>query len=321
MYGSRCACHNNKRKHCLALTFSIIIPVYNVEPYLKECLDSVLGQTCGDFEAVCVNDGSTDGSLSILEDYAARDSRIRVISQPNGGLSAARNTGIDAAQGDYILFLDSDDWLESNTLRTLADGLDGEDMLCFGGWRGDEVEQPTHAIFPTGWEYYNRCALDRHPFPFVCVVLRCYRRTFLDNNRLRFREGILHEDNHFTPSACLAATKVRVIPDAFYHYRIRQGSIMTTRSLRSREDMLRIANDLAGIFTQRDDIDRSVVYRAITHHYQAAFLGADSDACRQLLPLVDWHLYRTVSRTKIRHRLNYTLLRISPLLFRMVCHA
>lgn len=324
--------------------FSIVIPVYNVESYLKECLDSVLGQTCGDFEAVCVNDGSTDGSLSILEDYAARDSRIRIISQPNGGLSAARNTGIDAAQGDYILFLDSDDWLESNTLQTLVDGLDSEDMLCFGGWRGDEVEQPTPAIFPTGWEYYNRCALDRHPFPFVCVVLRCYSHTFLDNNKLRFREGILHEDNHFTPRACLAAGQVRVISTPFYHYRIRQGSIMTTpqaergarklasprhsgegvattRSLRSRLDMLRIANDLAGIFTQRDDIDRSIVYRAITHHYQAAFLGADSDACRQLLPLVDWHLYRTVSRTKIRHRLNYTLLRISPLLFRMVCHA
>ncbi len=303
------------------MQFSIVIPVYNVESYLRECLDSVLGQTCGDFEAVCVNDGSTDGSLSILEDYAARDSRIRVISQPNGGLSAARNTGINAAHGDYILFLDSDDWLESDTLQTLADGLDGEDMLCFGGWRGDEVEQPTPAIFPTGWEYYNRCALDRHPFPFVCVVLRCYRRTFLANNRLRFREGILHEDNHFTPRACLAAGRVRVISTSFYHYRIRQGSIMTTRSLRSREDMLRIANDLAGIFTQRDDIDRSVVYRAITHHYQAAFLGADSDACRQLLPMVDWHLYRTVSRTKLRHRLNYALLRLSPLLFRMVCHA
>lgn len=312
----------------MALTFSIIIPVYNVEPYLKECLDSVLGQTCGDFEAVCVNDGSTDGSLSILEDYAERDSRIRVISQPNGGLSAARNTGIDAAQGDYILFLDSDDWLESDTLQTLADNLDGEDMLCFGGRRYDEATDTYRSAdilprttYDSGMDYYNTDALAKRDFAFVCVVLRCYRRQFLASHSLRFREGILHEDNLFTPQACYHAQRVKVVDNTLYNYRIRHGSIMTTRSLRSREDMLRIANDLAGIFTQRDDIDRSVVYRAITHHYQAALLGADSDACRQLLPLVDWHLYRTVSRTKIRHRLNYVLLRLSPLLFRMVCHA
>ncbi len=298
------------------MLFSVVVPVYNVEAYLPQCLDSLLAQTFGDFEAVCVNDGSTDGSLSILEGYAARDNRIRIISQPNRGLSAARNTGMDAARGDYILFLDSDDWLESSSLQAISDNLDGEDMLCFGGWRGDEEEMPSSANYRTGWDYYNRCALVHHPFPFVCVVLRCYRRAFLDTQRLRFREGILHEDNHFTPRACLAANKVRVIPDALYHYRIRQGSIMTTRSLRSRQDMLRIANELAAIFTHRDDLNRSVVYCALTHHYQVAFLGATRDESKTLRPLVDWQLYRTVSRTKLRHRLNYAMIRISPALFR-----
>ena len=298
--------------------FSIIIPVYNVEPYLRECLDSVLAQTFPDWEAVCVDDGSTDGSAAILADYAARDSRIRIVTQPNGGLSAARNTGLDYARGDYILFLDSDDWLGHKALEILNSQfsiLNSQfqiDLLCFGGWRGHEEEKPTPATYTTGWDYYNHQALAHHDFPFVCVVLRCYRRRFLEQNGLRFREGILHEDNHFTPRVCLAAQRVAVIADPLYHYRIREGSIMTTRSLRSRQDMLRVANDLAALFAQRNDIDRSVIYRALTHHYQAAFLGANSDESRALRPLVDWRLYRTVSRTRLRHRLNYILLRFFP---------
>lgn len=306
------------------MLFSVIIPVYNVEPYLRECLDSVLAQTCGDWEAVCVDDGSTDGSGDILADYASRDSRIHVVTQANSGLSAARNTGLDHARGDYILFLDSDDWLEPSALESINAQLSilnspfPKDLLCFGGWRGEQEECPIPATYPTGWDYYNHQALAHHDFPFVCVVLRCYRRQFLEQNDLRFREGILHEDNHFTPRACMAAGKVAVIANPLYHYRIREGSIMTTRSLRSRQDMIRVANDLAALFAQRSDLDCSVVFRALTHHYQAAFLGATRDESRALRPLVDWRLYRTVSRTRLRHRLNYHLIRLLPSLFNSI---
>ena len=309
------------------MRFSIIIPVYNVEPYLRECLNSVQQQTFGDWEAVCVDDGSTDGSAGILQEYASRDNRIKVIAQPNGGLSAARNTGLDNATGDYILFLDSDDWIELNALECIhtqlllpTSDLRPLDMLCFGGWRGTEEERPTPATYPIGWDYYNHCALAHHSFPFVCVVLRCYHRQMLERSHLRFREGILHEDNHFTPRACLAAGHTKVIPVPLYHYRIRPGSIMTTRSFKSRQDMIRIANDLAALFIHHNDLDRSVIYRALTHHYQVAFLGATRDESKVLRPLVDWHLYRIVSRTRPRHRLNYTLLRFSPTLYRCVNH-
>ncbi len=309
------------------MRLSIIIPVYNVEPYLRECLDSVLQQTFSDWEAVCVDDGSTDGSAGILQEYASRDNRIKVITKPNGGLSSARNTGLNNAIGDYILFLDSDDWIEPNTLECIhlqlripSSDLRPLDLLCFGGWRGKEEENPAPATYISGWDYYNHCALTHHPFPFVCVVLRCYRHDFLSKNKLRFREGILHEDNHFTPRACLAAAQVRVISDRLYHYRIRRGSIMTTRSLRSRQDMIRIANDLAALFSQRKNLDCNVIYRALTHHYQVAFLGASRDESKALRHLVDWHLYRTVSRTRPRHRLNYILLRFSPTLFRCINH-
>ena len=98
---------------------SVIIPIYNTEKYLSECLDSVLAQTFQDFEAICVNDGSTDNSVKILSDYAAHDGRIRIINQENKGLSGARNTGLDNATGEYIFFLDSDDTIPKYALETL----------------------------------------------------------------------------------------------------------------------------------------------------------------------------------------------------------
>ena len=287
------------------MRFSVVIPVYNVEPYLRECLDSMLGQTCADWEAVCVDDGSTDGSAAILADYAARDSRFRIVTQANGGLSAARNTGLDNAQGDYILFLDSDDWLESIALQTLCDNIDGEDLLCFGGWHGEREEQPAPATYPTGWDYYNRQALVHHDFPFVCVVLRCYRRQLLLDNALRFREGILHEDNHFTPLVCFRAATVKAIPDALYHYRIRPGSIMTSRGLRNRESLVATANELAALFVAAHGIEKKVIFRALAQYYQAALLDASAADRRTLGTVIDWHLYRTVSGTKPRHRINY----------------
>ena len=115
------------------MLFSIIIPVYNVERYLRDCLNSVLGQTCHEWEAICVNDGSTDGSKFILEEYAAEDPRIKVITKNNGGLSSARNVGLERAEGDYILFLDSDDWLEGRALEILKGNMDGEDIGEYEG--------------------------------------------------------------------------------------------------------------------------------------------------------------------------------------------
>lgn len=310
------------------MLFSIIIPVYNVEKYLRECLESVLCQTYRDWEAICINDGSTDGSATILEEYAAKDSRFKVISQPNGGLSAARNTGLEAASGDYVLFLDSDDYLEKDALCIIADNLSDEDLLCFSGRRffeesgeyekADILPQET---FETGWEYYSRNALCHRNFAFVCVVLRCYRRAYLLENRLRFKPGIYHEDNMFTPLACYYAKKVKVIPDVLYDYRVRGSSIMTSRSLKHKEDIITIANSLADFFVGKEDIEKTTVYKALTHHYQSVFATRSSrKEEKHLLSMVDWKMYKAVSRTKARHRVQYLALRINPGLFRFIAN-
>lgn len=311
--------------------FSILIPVYNVEQYIADCLQSVLGQTFSDCEVIAVDDGSADRSGQILDEYqetfARRGVPYLVIHQENKGLGAARNTAIDNATGEYLVFLDSDDMLQPQALEVLDTHLDGEDLLCFNGQRYFEE---THTLEPpqplqdegpiSGIEYFNRHALEMRRFAFVCVVLRCYRWQFLLDNGLRFHPGIYHEDNLFTPQACYHAKTVTVIPDALYLYRVRPGSIMAHRSLQHRKDLLAIANELAGYFIPITDVDKTVLYRSLTHHYQVTFADSTPKEDRQLLPLVDWNAYRCVSRTKLRHRLLYCALRISPTLFRFMLH-
>ena len=296
---------------------TVIIPVYNVEHYLRDCLDSVLNQTVSDWEAVCVNDGSTDGSEAILEEYAGKDNRIKVIVKSNGGLSSARNTGLDAAKGEYVLFLDSDDWLEPNALKTLADHLDGEDMVCFSGRRFFEETGAYHPADPlsekdylTGMDYYNENALQHRDFAFVCAVLRLYNRSFLVEHGLRFKEGIFHEDNLFTPQTCYYAHRVKVIDKCLYNYRVRPHSITTTADTKRLVDMMDVANELASFFIPKSGFDKTVVYRAITHHYQVVFVEAPKDERKRMKELCNWSSYKKVSRTKLRHRVYFVKNRV-----------
>ena len=128
---------------------SIIVPVYNVAKYLARCLDSILAQTARDLEIICVNDGSTDASAAILADYAAKDPRIRVLTQPNGGLSAARNAGLDAATGDWVMFVDSDDWIPPDAvaafLQVAAES--GARVVVSSSYAVDELPVPRPAAF------------------------------------------------------------------------------------------------------------------------------------------------------------------------------
>ena len=301
------------------MKFSVVVPVYNVELYLEQCLEILRTQDYSDYEVICVNDGSTDSSREILTAWETRMPQMRVIDRSNGGLSAARNTGLQAATGDYVVFVDSDDWVEASMLSTLAKVTDGNDMVCFACRRTDnnahDTLQPEQS---GGWEYYNRHALEHREVAFVCVWQRCYRRGFLIENNLCFREGILHEDNEFTPRACLKSKRVKVIPDVLYNYRIRSGSIMTTRGLRSKESLITIGNELSELFAKEHGIDKTVAYQALTQCYQMAFIDNTHEEDLQLKQLIDWHCYRRVSRTKLRHRINYMALRISPSLFRFI---
>lgn len=301
------------------MKFSIIVPVYNVEAYLDNCLASLQAQDFADFEVICVNDGSTDRGREILSKWESRFPQMKVIDRENGGLSAARNTGLAAATGDYVVFVDSDDWVEPTMLNQLAEEANGEDMICFACRRTDNNAHDTlHPEQSGGWEYYNRHALEHREVPFVCVWQRCYRREFLLENKLCFREGILHEDNEFTPRACMKTESIKVIPDVLYNYRVRPGSIMTTRGMRSKESLITIGNELSELFAKEPNINKTVAYQALTQCYQMAFIDNTHEEDIKLKPQIDWSSYFRVSRTKLRHRINYAALHISPTLFRFI---
>ncbi|MBR5093024.1 MAG: hypothetical protein IKX32_06095, partial [Bacteroidales bacterium] len=192
------------------------------------------------------------------------------------------------------------------------------DMICFACQRTDnEATDSLHREQTSGWDYYNRHALEARVVPFVCVWQRCYRREFLMDNNLCFREGILHEDNEFTPRVCLKAKSIKVIPDVLYNYRVRPNSIMTSRGIKSKESLITIGNELSEFFSCERGIDKTIIYRALTQCYQMAFIDNTQEEDRLLHAQIDWKAYRRVSRTKLRHRINYAALRLSPSLFRL----
>lgn len=301
--------------------FSIIIPVYNVAPYLRECLDSVIRQTYTDYEVICINDGSTDESLSILQEYRSRYPQIQLISQENKGLSAARNAGIKVAKGDYIILLDSDDWIEPDMLQTLAEKQHGEDMVCFNGRRYFEdgtQEDPDEGITETdltGWDYYNKYALKPRKFHFVCVVLRMYKREFLSAHDLWFKEGIFHEDNLFTPIACYYAQSVTVIPDVLYVYRIRDGSITKNFTFQNVVDIVIGTNLLSDFFISKQNINKSTIYRELAGQYIRVFypdlISLSGKRHAEIRKLTNWKHFKTMAIYPRQKRL-YHLIKIHP---------
>ncbi len=218
---------------------SVIIPVYNVAPYLRECLNSVINQTLWDIEIICVNDGSTDDSPAILGEYRSRDSRIIVINQENRGLSSARNRGLKYAKGKYIYFLDSDDYVDLEVLEKSARVADENDLdaAVFGynviSESGDRLPHPfkghemeASVRFSSGIEYMKLAKNQGTYMTPVWVTL--WRHGFLDENALGFKEGILHEDVLFSFQAYMAAGNIVYIPEKLYYYRKRPSAITTT---------------------------------------------------------------------------------------------
>lgn len=224
---------------------TIIIPVYNTEDYLEECLKSVINQTYRNLEIICIDDGSTDNSHIILERYAHNDSRIKVIHQENKGLSATRNRGIENAIGEYCYFLDSDDALYSFSIEMMIRYMiDFQlDILYFSG---DVMyqEENLKALLPNenliwkrkgflnhvylGKEYFMEI-FKNGPFPSP-VQIQFYKTCFLQKSTLSFSEGYIHEDIFFTYKAALYASKVMAVDDMLYLRRVRKGSIVTKAS-------------------------------------------------------------------------------------------
>ena len=221
--------------------FSIIIPVYNVEQYLEDCVESVLVQRemLGQIEIILIDDGSRDNSGLLCDRLAEKYEKVLVFHKENGGLSSARNCGVANASGKYVMFLDSDDVIESNTLQKLKDAVvqhPGTDVIVFDGVEDDKksqspmrrLVQAEEQCFKSGKEYLLFQYRQRNLNVEAC--LHVWRRAYLKDHNIHFTEGILHEDVEFTPRALLECGKVVSLPDQFYHYMVRENSISTQKN-------------------------------------------------------------------------------------------
>jgi len=218
---------------------SVIIPIYKAEKYLNECIDSVLAQTYEDLEVILVDDGSPDNCGAICDNYAAKDSRVKVIHKENGGPSDARNAGLAITHGEYIYFLDSDDYIVNNAIELLINRAEQEnaDLVFFNSetfaedaedLNYDEDFIRKHS-FPTmpgtkmlGVLCKYKCYLPHAPFMF-------YRSDLIKKNGITFVKGIIHEDESFSPIVILKAARVAQLQKSLYYRRQHAHSITADR--------------------------------------------------------------------------------------------
>lgn len=230
----RLGCMENRMKSEYSL--GIVIPVYNVENYLKECLESVVNQTILFDEVILINDGSLDNSGQICEQYCKKYSYFQLINQENQGLGAARNRGMSFLKSDYFIFLDSDDCIDLRTVDTIKKRLKNQDILFYASEIFENMEGITHSNpylrkeslcvqTMSGLEFFHRS------FPEGYIVSACmaaYKREFLESFHIRFPEGVYYEDNCFYIETMIHADRVECISDRLYVRRYRSGSIMTS---------------------------------------------------------------------------------------------
>lgn len=229
----------------MEILFSIILPVYNVRDYLERSVQSVLGQSGGDYEVILVDDGSTDGSGALCDAWAERDARIRTLHQPNSGLAAARNAGMAAARGKYVLMFDADDYVEPDTLDVLRAAVreTSADIVRFDLVRhiGKRLEEHRTQM-PAG--LYDAAAVKERLLDaallrgyWLSACTHAYRLDFLRENDLRFvsEREVLSEDYLFNISALLCAQSVYLTNRVLYHYESRPGSLTTSMKPRVME--------------------------------------------------------------------------------------
>lgn len=242
------------------MKLSIIIPVYNVERYLRQCLDSCLDQDIPktEYEIIVVNDGSPDNAQDIIDEYAAKYDNIKVIKKKNGGLSSARNAGLKIAKGDYIWFVDSDDWV-ARVLDSLTKEIvlhKNADVLCFNTYmvieEVGEVSYLTRSLRPNG-SYDGLSVFKAMKFPYSAVQFNLWKRNFLIDKKLTFKEGALYDDWQFLLRAYALMNECIYISKPIYYYRLRQNTISTSaKTFRNMKDCVETACDYNAFLKSRN---------------------------------------------------------------------
>ncbi len=275
---------------------SIIVPVYNVEEYLPRCLNSILAQTILEWECICVNDGSPDSCGAILDEYAAKDSRFVVIHQQNGGTASARNAGLKAARGEYIGFVDPDDWIEADAYKTAVEAAESSsaDIVQWNFVKDFSHKSYTPAPAPEG--YYSA---DDPKYFSRDVWNKLFRRSLITESGATFPVGIrMGQDTAFLYMICVFAKKCFYIETPLYHNCYRESSVTGKPSADKLDDRIK-AVEIAEAFFKASRLKEEEYCWALTRLKMLAKRHAliylpkpDVRLCRSLFPEVNAGLFR-----------------------------
>lgn len=243
---------------------SVIIPVYNVEKYLRECLDSIVNQSFFDIEIICINDGSTDCSLDILKEYEKQDSRVKVFDRKHNGPSAARNIGINESKGKYITFVDADDYIEKDTYETAIKYIKNVDLVAWGiKVFGEHLLKQRKSDNEYYQLKYNGLTdiTDKVVLDTDCSVCnKLFKKEILQQNNISFPEGLHYEDALFWWKYSVNSKNLYFIDSYFYNYRRRDDSIManTFAECDYAVDHLYIADDFYAYLKDKNILEKEI---------------------------------------------------------------
>lgn len=250
------------------MLFSIIVPIYNVEKYLNACLNSIKNQTYENFEVIMVNDGSTDNSKVIAETYL-NDKRFKLFNKENGGLSDARNYGIEKVNCEYFLLIDSDDTINPDLLKSLNDVINTEDIIRFGMnlVENDDIKETYHpAFFMKDSTYSFRELIKSTIFESACVY--CYNTKFYRENNFKFALKKYHEDFGLIPYIIVSANLITSIPYYGYNYIKRKNSITTND-----KDLIKALDTLYHYDNLINALDNNIKVSKKSRKYYKSFLA------------------------------------------------
>ena len=241
------------------MILSIVVPAYNVEKYIERCLDSIVNQSShsADYEVIIINDGSTDNTLDVIKRYEKNYSHIILINRQNQGLSVARNNGMKEAKGDYVWFVDSDDWINEDAINEIRKAASSHpDVIALNYTScGENVTASESTSFSSKQlSCADGISLLKEGFK-IQAQFYIYNRLYLNKHNLRFYPGIYHEDMEFTPRMLYFAESISFIDKPIYYFYKRSNSITTTVNPKRSFDYIQVADNLISFVNSHNSID------------------------------------------------------------------
>ena len=294
---------------------SVIVPVYNVEKYLDKCVHSIVTQTFRDIEIILVDDGSKDKSGRMCDEWSRRDKRVKVIHKENGGIADARNVGLDSSTGEWILFIDSDDWYEKEnhieTLLCFAQQSDS-DIVCFNYKRFFEKNQSfSEPLCRTDVTNPSLQFMVDNTIFTSSACLKLIKKSILTDNHITFEKGVLSEDIEYNAKFLLTTNRISYCSECFYIYRLRENSITNSISPKHVENLLHIMDKLMAAENRTDEYNSFLAFQYCTLLINCHIAKVDRKTFRRVFSHRELLQYDTGRIVKLVHTVSrFTGIRI-----------